>query len=75
MPAQLLMGFRMQYDPHGNAEILKKFWNEEINRKIRPDIAPLIVVYADLLATGDARNLETARLLYDNEIIGLIGQN
>jgi hypothetical protein len=75
MPAMLLKDFRMRHDPHGNAEILKQFWNDETNQSAHPDTAPLIVVYADLLATGDARNLETARLLYDNEITGLLGQD
>lgn len=74
MPAQLLKDFRMKYDPHGNAEILRQFWNDGGNDTY-PGTAPLIVVYADLLATGDTRNLETARLLYDNKIIGLIGQD
>ena len=74
MPAQLLKDFRMKHDPHGNVEVLRQFWNGGGN-DTHPDTAPLIVVYADLLATGDTRNLETARLLYDNKIIGLIGQD
>ena len=35
----------------------------------------VIIVYADLLATGDARNMETAKILYDKEIAGFIGEN
>lgn len=30
-----------------------------------PDLAPALLVYADLVATGDERNLKTAQLLYD----------
>jgi len=31
----------------------------------RPDIVPPVLVYADLLATGDGRCIETAEVLYD----------
>lgn len=31
----------------------------------RPDTVPLVLVYADLLATGDGRCIETANVLYD----------
>ena len=30
-----------------------------------PDLVPPLLVYADLMATQDGRNLETARLLYE----------
>ena len=45
----------------GNVEILKKFWTGgEIG-----DVAPLLVVHADLVATADSRNLETAQIVYE----------
>ncbi|MBS1807655.1 MAG: hypothetical protein JST84_05630 [Acidobacteria bacterium] len=34
-----------------------------------PDLGPALLVYADLVATGDERNLETAQLLYDHHIV------
>lgn len=81
MPVQLLRDLRMRNDPKGNVEIMRQFWDDKFN----PDnpntnnkytgIAPLIIVYADLLATGDARNIETAEILYDKEIAGFIGEN
>jgi hypothetical protein len=58
---RLLLDQRLRADPKGNVEILRRFWkfdNEE------PLIVPLPLVYADLLAIGDARCLETAKLLY-----------
>lgn len=51
-------------DEKGNLEVLKKFWNFELpkpNGKI-PTVPPLLV-YADLIATADARNLETAQII------------
>lgn len=48
-------------DAKGEIEILRKFWTfGEIG-----SVAPPLVVYADLLATADDRNLETAQILYD----------
>lgn len=48
-------------DKKGEIEILQKFWNF---REIE-NVAPPLVVYADLLATADERNLETAQIVYD----------
>lgn len=51
-------------DEHGNLEVLQKFWNFEIPRfDKRYPIAPPLLVYADLVATADARNLETAQII------------
>lgn len=48
-------------DERGNIEILEKFWT----RATAADTAPPLVVYADLLAIADRRNLETARIIYE----------
>lgn len=53
--------FGLVKDEQGEIEILKKFWTfGEIG-----DTAPPLVVYADLLATADERNLETAQMIYE----------
>ena len=44
---------------------------------MRPDdewVHP-ILVYADLLATGNQRNIETARMIYEQHIVRLVGEN
>lgn len=47
-----------------NVEILKPFWEvDEPGQNVHP-----IVVYADLIATSDTRNLEVAKLVYDKFI-------
>jgi hypothetical protein len=51
-------------DDHGQLEILHKFWNFEtprLNQKY--PIVPPLLIYADLVATADARNLETAHII------------
>lgn len=61
----LLPRLQAQYglirDAHGNVEILKKFWTQGETE----NTAPPLVVYADLVATADGRNLETAQIIYD----------
>jgi len=49
-------------DPKGNIRIYRKFWKE--TEWDNQHIAPPLLVYADLLVTGDPRNLETAALLH-----------
>lgn len=51
----------------GNVEILEKFWTAgELG-----EIAPPLVVYADLIAIGDERNLETAQMVYERYLVEL----
>lgn len=57
----------LQKDPKGNVELLEAFWAPKMNIT-RKDCAPYIVVYADLLAIGDDRTIETARMLYEKYI-------
>ncbi len=52
-------------DDRGNLEVLQKFWNFKpaaAGVKNYP-VAPPLLIYADLVATGDARNLETAKMI------------
>jgi hypothetical protein len=63
----LLNAARMRLDRNGNTELLQAFWNFPADPD-RPDMVPPLLVYADLMATGDARNLETARLVYERFI-------
>jgi hypothetical protein len=52
-------------DDHGNLEVLQKFWNFKPAAAGVKDypVAPPLLIYADLVATGDARNLETAKMI------------
>lgn len=54
-------------DERGNIEILEKFWTTgEVG-----DVAPPLIVYADLVATANERNLETAQIIYDRYLAKL----
>ncbi|BAU49562.1 hypothetical protein SVA_3014 [Sulfurifustis variabilis] len=51
-------------DEHGNLELLQKFWHFDLPRTDkRYPLAPPLLIYADLVATADARNIETAQII------------
>lgn len=59
--ARLQAKYGLIRDEQGEIEILRRFWKfGEVG-----DVAPPLVVYADLLATADERNIETAQIIYD----------
>ena len=59
---RFLLDHRLRTDPAGEVEILRRFWGFDNDD---PALTPTLLVYADLLAIGDARCLETAKRLYD----------
>lgn len=73
-PGKLILKNRMQKDPHGNIEILETFWDHQ-RFNSNDDMVPPLLVYADLLATGDPRNMENAKIIYEQTIDRLIEDN
>lgn len=71
---KLLLKYRIRKDPRGDIEILRMFWNFNIEWPHKNMVPPLLT-YADLLATGEARNIETARILYEKEIDRLVKED
>lgn len=61
---------KLRADPKGNIEILDAFWDFN-DENIMPETVPPLLVYADLAATLDPRNLETAKLIYDDHLASL----
>jgi len=59
----LVLKLKLRKDNDGDVEIREQFWafdTIEANQKL----VPPLLVYADLIATGDARNIETAKRIY-----------
>lgn len=52
-------------------EIRKPFWGDTLRQEGRADTVPPALVYADLLATGDARCIETAQMIHDGYLARL----
>lgn len=55
-------------------EVRKRFWNFP-DDATHSNMVPPLLIYADLLATGDARCIETAKLIYDAYIVRLCAQD
>lgn len=64
----LVTRHRLRPDPQGPIEILDAFWNTPRSER-RPDLAPPVLVYADLMASLDSRNLAVAKMIREQEII------
>jgi hypothetical protein len=71
---QLLIKNRLKRDPTGDVEILKRFWNPAEIWKYEDLVHP-ILIYADLLATGNERNIETAKMIYDQHIVQFVRED
>lgn len=71
---QLLLENRLKTDITGDVEILERFW-KPVEDQQPDDLVHPLLIYADLLATGDQRNLETAKMIYEQHIIRLIRED
>jgi len=65
-PKQLIAEHKLRADINGDVEILDAFWNGHV--PTTRDVAPPILAYADLTVTPDGRNLEAAKMIYDQYI-------
>lgn len=65
---------KLKNDPEGNVEILERFWQVDNGLDDGETVHPFIV-YADLLAIGDQRTMETARMIYEQHIEGYFRQD
>jgi hypothetical protein len=74
LPGRFLAANRLRTDPKGNVEVLEAFWNPNCDWSDREVVHPLLV-YADLLATGDPRNLEAAKRVYDEQLAELVRED
>ena len=71
---QILLDNRLRKDPNGETEVLERFWKPDKDPPAQGTVNPMLV-YADLLATGNQRNIETAKIIYEQYIIQLIRED
>ena len=71
---ELFLKNRIRKEPNGDIEILEVFWKFEFNWQHHNLVHP-ILIYADLLATGDERNIETAEIIYERELTKFIRED
>ena len=70
---KFLLTYGLKKDLEGDIELLKTFWNPEVDPTYgdwwrHGDLVHPLLIYADLLATGDQRNMETAEMIYETEL-------
>jgi hypothetical protein len=63
-PKRILTNTHGRLAPDGNTELLQAFWHPELLPQ-HGDLVPPLLIYADLMATADSRNLEAARLIHE----------
>lgn len=71
---QFLIDNRLKNDPNGQTEILKRFW-KPTGEQLNEDTVHPLLIYADLIATGNQRNIDTAKIIYEQYIIRLIRED
>ena len=63
--AELMTNYRLVPDENGPVKIYQKFWYQEPQNT---NIAPPLLVYADLMNWGDKRSRETADIIYEQHL-------
>lgn len=72
--AEFVINNRLKKDPKGDVEILERFWQPGWGLDEGDTVHPFLI-YADLVALGDQRTMETARMIYEQQIEGYFGQD
>lgn len=75
MAKQRMIKANINFNINGDRvlEWRKPFWGQ-LPAGPRPDTVPPVLVYADLLATGDGRCIETANMIYEQYLAGTFPQ-
>ena len=63
---RMVVDQKLRADPQGDIEFIDAFW--DFKGEPPADTVPPILVYADLLATLDPRNFDTAKIIYEKYI-------
>lgn len=63
---------RLRKDATGDVDIIKAFWHFDYSWDYR-ELTPPLLVYADLLATANDRNIETGKIIYEQHLARLVG--
>lgn len=70
-PGVVLIPHKLKPDVDGEVELLRRFWRPGAVPPHRGMVHPLLV-YADLMGTGNQRNIETARMIYEQYIVQFV---
>lgn len=65
---KLAAQLRLRPDPDGEVEILERFWAFPNPEGYPADLVPPLLVYVDLLGSGDPRNADIARMIHETHL-------
>jgi hypothetical protein len=74
VPGRFLADHQLRTDTHGDVELRERFWTFEHEWQW-PALVPPVLIYADLLALGDARCVEAAKRIYEKHLARLFEQS
>ena len=63
----LMQDLHLLPDENGSVEVLHMFWKDEDKFREKYIVPPLLI-YADLMAANSSRNIETAKIVLENEL-------
>jgi hypothetical protein len=70
---RFILEHRLREAPDGEVEVRQRFWPFDHEWEF-PNLVPPVLIYADLLATGDARCIETAQRVYEGHLARLFSE-
>lgn len=65
--AELMKHYKLLPDNQGNIEVYQRFWKYE---EIKRAYVPTLLIYVDLMLTGERRCIETAQKIWDEKLEG-----
>ncbi len=71
---QLVQTHRLRPQTNGPIEILDAFWEPQSSNTKQPELAPAVLVYADLMASLSSRNLDVAAKIRNEELQHVLDQ-
>jgi hypothetical protein len=63
----LMQDLKLAPSENGEIEVLRMFWSEDEKYREKPTVPPLLI-YADLMGSGNDRNIEIAKIILENEL-------
>jgi hypothetical protein len=74
VPGRFIADHQLRTHPTGDVELRERFWDFTYDWDW-PDLVPPVLIYADLLALGDARCVEAAKRIYEAHLARLYEQD
>ena len=53
-------------------DLMEKFWREEAELQNHKNLVHPLIAYADLIVTADVRNIETAQIIKEDQLIPIV---